>query len=474
MLRYLIKRILIFIPTLLVISLLAFGLSKLAPGDPVELINRGGSLGGVEQSLPDADRIYQETAERLGLNKPSFYFALSSVAYPDTLYRFLRRDQRENLSKLTAQYGNWPAIEAYYHRIRQIDRALDTLKERPTAIRNVRPQLKLLYLSYRDQRINSLIDQVGAGIAADSILQAQLGPAATQLRSAYETIKEKATPSLLYIPDIKWYGLDNQYHQWLSAFLSLDFGRSYIDGRPVADKMADALRWTIVINLAAIFFAYLIAIPLGVFSAIWKDSAFDRSSTLILFILYSLPNFWIATMLVVFFTTPEYGMDWFPSLGVGNLPADAPFWQRLLDAAEHLILPVFCLSYGALAFISRQVRGGMLNVIRQDYIRTAWAKGLDARQVIWKHAFANALFPIITMFATLFPAVFAGSVVIEYIFNIPGMGGLTVGAIFQRDWPVVYTVLMLAAILTMAGILIADLLYAMVDPRVSYNNSNKP
>lgn len=468
MLRYLIKRILIFIPTLLIISLLAFGLSKLAPGDPVEMINRGGNLGGVEQSLPDADRIYQETAERLGLNKPAFYFALSSAAYPDTLHRFLRRDQRENLSKLTAQYGNWPAIEAYYQSIRRVDLALDTLSTK--AVRHIRPQLKLLYLSYKDQRISSLLDQIDAGIAADSVLQATLGPASAQLQQRYQTVKTTASPVQLYIPSVKWYGLDNQYHHWLASFLQLDFGRSYIDGRPVADKMADALRWTIVINLVAIFFAYLISIPLGVFSAVWKDSTFDRSSTLVLFILYSLPNFWIATMLVIFFTTPEYGMDWFPSLGVGNLPPDAPFWERLLDAAEHLILPIFCLTYGALAFISRQVRGGMLNVIRQDYIRTAWAKGLNARQVIWKHAFINALFPIITMFATLFPAVFAGSVVIEYIFNIPGMGGLTVGAIFQRDWPVVYTILMLATMLTMAGILIADLLYALVDPRVSYNN----
>jgi peptide/nickel transport system permease protein len=185
-------------------------------------------------------------------------------------------------------------------------------------------------------------------------------------------------------------------------------------------------------------------------------------------VLYSLPNFWIATMLVVFFTTPEYGMDWFPSLGLGDLPPDAPFWQRFVEAGTHLVLPVFCLAYGALAFISRQVRGGMLNVIRQDYIRTAWAKGLNAQPVIWKHAFSNALFPIITMFASIFPAVFAGSVVIEVIFNIPGMGKLTVDAIFQRDWPVVYTVLMLAAVLTMTGILVADILYAIADPRVSY------
>jgi peptide/nickel transport system permease protein len=471
MLQYLLKRILIFVPTLLVISLLSFGLSKMAPGDPVEQANRGGSIGGeLQRSLADADRIYQETSAFLGLDKPVFYFKLASVAQPDTLYRILRQDERETLSKLAAQYGNWPPIQVYYQQLRQLDRALDKLRGRSEQVRRVRPALKQLYLSYRDGRVERLLDKVRGNIAADSLLLAEVGPMSDELYLAYKQIKEKATPWRLYIPDIKWYGFDNQYHNWLTDFLQLDFGKSYVDGRPVADKMADALRWTLVMNLAAIFFAYLFSLPLGVFSAIWKNSLFDRSSTLLLFILYSLPNFWIATMLVVFFTTPEYGMDWFPSLGVGQLPEDAPFWKRLLEAAEHLILPVFCLTYGALAFISRQVRGGMLNVIRQDYIRTAWAKGLNARQVIWRHAFRNALFPIITMFATLFPAVFTGSVVIEYIFNIPGMGGLTIEAIFQRDWPVVYTVLMLAAFLTMAGILIADVLYAMVDPRVSYND----
>lgn len=473
MLRYLIKRILIFIPTLLVISLLAFGLSKVAPGDPIELVNRGGSMGGVEQSLPDADRIYQETAAFLGLNQPAFYFSLSSAAYPDTLYRILRRDHRENLSKLVGQYGNWPEISNYYHSIRRVDLSLDSLKSKSPAIRNIRPQLKLLYVSYQDQRILSLLDQIAGGAGTDSLMQATIGPAVEQLQQRYSELKTQSARQRLYIPDVKWYGSDNQYHNWLTSFLQLDFGRSYIDGRPVSNKMADALRWTVIINLAAIFFAYLIAIPLGVFSAVFKGSTFDKTSTLVLFILYSLPNFWIATMLVVFFTTPEYGMDWFPSLGVGNSSPDAPFAERLLDATEHLILPVFCLTYGSLAFISRQVRGGMLSVIRQDYVRTAWAKGLDAKQVIWKHAFTNALFPIITMFATLFPAVFAGSVIIEYIFNIPGMGGLTVGAIFQRDWPVVYTVLMLAAILTMAGMLIADILYALVDPRVTYKNNKR-
>jgi peptide/nickel transport system permease protein len=472
MFQYLLKRVLIFIPTLLVISLLAFGLSKLAPGDPVELSSRGG-LGDAQRDLANAERVYREKARQLGLDRPAFYCGFVPLAYPDTLYRILKRGQRETLAKLTAQHGNWAEISAYYHQINRLEHQLQALPAAHSAsdaLYALRSNLQQLYLAHADAKIIGLLENMAAALQRDSALASHLQPGLEALQQRYGAVTAQATPWKLLVPSIKWYGLDNQYHGWIASFLRLDFGRSYYDSRPVAHKMKDALFWTLLLNGLAVLLAYALAIPLGVFSAIWKGSFFDRASTLALFVLYSLPNFWIATILVVFFTTPEYGMDWFPSLGLRSLPDGAPFWDRFWDVGTHLVLPVFCLTYGALAFISRQMRGGLLNVIRQDYIRTAWAKGLSSRAVIWKHAFRNAIFPIITLFANIFPAVFAGSVVIEVIFNIPGMGKLTIDAIFQRDWPVVYTVLMLSAILTMVGILVADVLYALTDPRVSYSN----
>ena len=209
---------------------------------------------------------------------------------------------------------------------------------------------------------------------------------------------------------------------------------------------------------------------MGVVAAAKKNSVFDKTSTLITFLLFSLPSFWIATILVVFFTTPEYG-SWtniFPSIGLGKNYGVQSGWANFWDVAAHLILPVFCLTYAALAFISRQVRGGMLDVLQKDFIRTAKAKGVAPKKVIWKHAFRNSLFPIITLFAAVFPATLAGSVVIEVIFNIPGMGRLAFDAIYAEDWPIVFSVLMLAAILTIIGNLVADMLYAAADPRVTF------
>ena len=172
MLQYLLKRVLIFIPTLLVISLLAFGLSKAAPGDPVELKLRG--FGPDQQNLANAERIYRETADFLGLNKPVFYVGLSSAAYPDTLYNILRRDHRENLAKLVAQYGNWEQIEAYYHQLLKMNYTLQmaSQQQESNAFRSVRSNLQQLFLSYSDARITSLLDEAMTLAVQDSSLQA--------------------------------------------------------------------------------------------------------------------------------------------------------------------------------------------------------------------------------------------------------------------------------------------------------------
>jgi peptide/nickel transport system permease protein len=161
-------------------------------------------------------------------------------------------------------------------------------------------------------------------------------------------------------------------------------------------------------------------------------------------------------------------MNWFPTCGLGEID-DMSLFDAFIERAVHLILPIICLTYGSWAYLSRQMRGGVLNVLRQDYIRTAKAKGLADNKVIWKHAFRNSLIPIITIFASIFPAAIAGAFIIEYIFAIPGMGKLTFEALIARDYPMVFTVMLLSAILTLIGNLVADILYAVVDPRISFN-----
>jgi len=467
MTTYLLKRILWFVPTLLAISFLAFGLSKCTPGDPV-------MQACFPEDTPFDEQVfeleYQRCAQSLGVDRPAFYFSLSSAAYPDTLHRIFQMARRETLAKLIAQYGNWPEIERYYQQLKTFKNALGIVPDSVAvfALTSIKADLRFLPFQYKDEAIQRSLDSIRFQVQNAPALDAFIGADFDKLQANYAAIKDNATPHKLYWPDFKWYGARNQYHYWFSHFLKGDFGVSLQDRRPVSKKIWEALQWTMLLNILAIFFAYTIAIPIGVYAAVNKGKRFDRWTSGMLFFLYSLPNFWVATLLIIFFTNSEYGMNWFPAFGTGNLPDDAPFWSRFWEVAYHLILPVFCLTYASLAFISRQMRGSMIEVFQQLYIRTAQAKGLSPRQVIWKHAFRNGLFPIITLIANIFPRILTGSVVIEWIFNIYGMGWLTIESIGQKDWPVVFSIMMLGAIVTLIGVLIADILYAFADPRVKY------
>lgn len=475
MLRYLVKRLLLFIPTLLVISLLAFGLSRCTPGDPIQCYLPESIDGQFTVSPQQYERAYLREAKKLGWDKPAFYFNIGVAAYPDTLYRILIRSHRQNLKKLIAQSGNWPLVEAYYQQLQethqQVAKVPDSLNsDAYIRIKNLPGQL---YLRHQPRVINSILDTMRLYSSMDPRLDQVVGTSITELQQKFSSLFENRTPRLLYLPSFHWYGFDNQYHRWLTNFMTGELGRSCKDGRPIFDKIVSHLKWTLLINGLAILIAYLLSIPIGVYAAFYRDSYFDRITTVVLFLLYSLPSFWIATMLVIFFTNPTYQMDWFPATGLGNTSSTASFGKRFFDTAWHLVLPVFSLAYGALAFISRQMRASVLEVIGSDYIRTARAKGLPEKKVIWKHGFRNALFPLITLFAAIFPSLIAGSIVIEKIFNIPGMGLLMINSINSKDWQVVYAILMMAAVITIIGILLADILYAVVDPRVKFENTRQ-
>ena len=265
-------------------------------------------------------------------------------------------------------------------------------------------------------------------------------------------------------------GLDQPLHlryaRWLGRVLTFDFGVSTYDHRPVADKLAEALPNTLLLSSLALFFAYLFAVPLGVFSAVKRGRLVDRLLTSGLFVLYALPSFWVAIMLVLFLGGGRY-LDLFPIQGLSSPGLEeAGLLARLGDLAWHLVLPVFCLSYASLAWLSRYVRSGMLEALGQDYVRTARAKGLPERAVIARHALRNALIPLVTLLGLSVPHLIGGSVIVEQVFGVPGMGRLGFQAVLTRDYNTLMAVTTLTALLTMAGTLLSDLAYALVDPRI--------
>lgn len=265
---------------------------------------------------------------------------------------------------------------------------------------------------------------------------------------------------------------NTQFGLWTIQALTFDFGDSYAKRRPVIRMIAEALPISVLLSGLSILISYLIAIPMGIFSAVKKHTPADHVTTVILFILYSLPSFWVAGLLLLTTTGPPF-LSLFPTRGLNTTGVylgapDVTFMQWLADRAWHLILPVTCLTYGSLAYISRQMRSAMLETLNQDFIRTAQAKGLSGSAVIFKHALRNSLIPVLTISAGLLPELIAGAIIIESIFTIPGMGVLTFEAIVNRDYPVINAVLFFSAFLTLLGILIVDLSYALVDPRITY------
>lgn len=267
------------------------------------------------------------------------------------------------------------------------------------------------------------------------------------------------------------FGLDRpiyeQYWLWLTKIATLDFGLSYRDNRPVMDRIWERLPVTLQLNVISMFLVYLIAIPLGIHSSTHQYSLSDKITTTTLFVLYSMPSFWVATVLILLLGGGDYWQV-FPITGISSLDAEQlPFFEWLLDRIWHLVLPVFCLTYTGLAYVSRQMRAGMLETIRQDYIRTARAKGLSENVVVFKHALRNSLIPIVTLLGFLLPAMLGGSVIIESIFTIPGMGQLGFDAILSRDYPVVMAISTIAAFLTLIGLLLSDICYALVNPTIS-------
>lgn len=275
----------------------------------------------------------------------------------------------------------------------------------------------------------------------------------------------------------KYYGLDKpvmvQYGMWLKRVVRLDFGESFSsDRRPVMQRIWDTkqplierrLFITFALNLISMIIILLIAIPIGVSSAVRQNSLYDKVTTTAVFIGYAMPSFWLAILLMILFGVY---LDWLPISGLKSVGYDSlTAWEKIIDRLRHIIIPVFVAGFGSIAGYARFMRNSMLEVIRQDYVTVARAKGLPERKVIYTHAFRNALLTIITLVGLAVPALIGGSVIFENIFGIPGMGQLFYAGVMARDYPLVMGILTIGAFLTLLGNLLADIGYVLADPRI--------
>jgi peptide/nickel transport system permease protein len=268
----------------------------------------------------------------------------------------------------------------------------------------------------------------------------------------------------------KLYGLDKpvytQYWNWLKRVAVLDFGNSFKDGQSVVGKIWQRLPATLLLNGLSLVFVFAGAVFIGIFCALKKGMLADKIWTFLVFLGFSAPAFWLALILMIVF---GLWLGWLPISGIVSFRYDdLSLGGKILDLIKHLILPVFVSSISSLAVLSRYVRSGMIDTLKQDYIKTAFAKGLSQRQVVFRHALKNALLPLITIIGLSIPALIGGSFIIETIFSYPGMGRLGYEAIMARDYPVIMGIGIISAFLTLLGNITADVLYVVIDPRIRY------
>ncbi|MBA3900177.1 MAG: ABC transporter permease [Bacteroidetes bacterium] len=460
-----------FFPALLAITFFTFLLSEMVPGSFLMALAEDGpeQRGGSEKE-------YKQLKHKLGLDLPFFYFSVSSSAAlknTDSISPF----HFENMERLSFNYGNSEATVQYYEWLRKLEQ-LNKASEQANKTEKLF-LIQQLYQQHEEKGINRTIAELETFYTSKDS-----GFIAFQnFQSTLNKLVEGENNSQKYIPEISWNGFDNRYHAWLfglapwfgndenlsKGILRGDFGYSFKNFRPVSSLIWNAVKWTSLLSLISIFLAYAIAIPLGVISSM--RNKYNKISEPLLFVFYSLPDFWVALILIVFLGGGDY-FNLFPPTAMSNPGMEQPFWQELVQNLWHLTLPVICLTYSSLAFIVLQLKKSMENSLAQDYILAAKARGLSSRKIYWKHAFKNSLLPMITLFAGILPAIVSGAFIIENIFSIPGMGRLSFYALSTRDYPIVFSVVLLSAVMVLIGYLIADILYVIADPRVKFKQKN--
>lgn len=438
---YFLKRIFWLLPTLLFTSLLIFSISLSAPSSFTEPDSELNSNNN-QISYPQWEQKQNQIKSSLDMNIPAFYLSLHSAALSDTLYRINHEVIKLNIRSWAFQSGNWKMINDIYAQIKSAIQSADSDQKADR-------YLDLLLIKDLDQLISRLRQFPELKIEAASA--------------------SKKNSLSKYLPVIRWNGSNNKYHHWISSLLKLDLGRSLIDKRALAPKISKSLKWTISLSLSSLLLALLIAIPLAIAAAMNPMGLLDRLCNLIFFALYSVPVFWMASLLLIFLASKQY-LHWFPSFGIGEIDPGMSFSQIFAIRSAHLFLPLVCWTYGSLAFIFRQLRGKLIEQSFTDYALTARAKGLSKWQIMWRHLFKNSQFPLITLLGASLPALIGGSFIIESVFSIPGMGKLSLDAFLQRDYPLIFNLSLLACCLTVFGIFLADLAYHYNDPRIKFQS----
>ncbi|MDX2248222.1 MAG: ABC transporter permease [Bacteroidia bacterium] len=468
---YILKRILGFFPTLLVISLLAFMISVFSEVDPVRNHCQAFAEGMTFHRIVQCENKFREKYNQF---LPVFYLEVASLAEPDTLSRIYPQTTRKALQRLTFAHGKWENVQKWYISLQVFydsvalfpltDISTDSLPRVKSTLAELLRQTRNLMQSGKTEAIGFRLAEIEKYLNG-SLYLLPLKDSFSKVQKSRVILADTSSRWKTFCPKIIWHGTANRYHRWLSAIvLKGDFGTSWTHEKSVSERMGALFFYSFLFTVISVFLAYGLGIPLGIGAAIYHNQWFDRISGMVVFALDALPAFWVATLLLIFFANPDR-FDWFPSAFNTVNPQGWTYFSRF-------VLPVIAYTYGSFAAVSRIMRVSMLEVLGQDFVRTARAKGAGERRVIIRHALRNALLPMITGFVGIFPAVVSGSVILENIFTIPGMGSEIMVAVQSNNIPMILAVFTLTGLLTVTGYLVADLLYMWADPRIRFTKEN--
>jgi peptide/nickel transport system permease protein len=467
MLRLLLQRLAYALILLGIISVIAFYLSKLVPGDEVlEYLSIDETGYTKSSNIWEQRQAYQRVAEKRGLVYPLFYFTIRPGYYPDSLFSILPAEDRDAyLSWIRTshnQEGSAQLLTTLNSGLVYSCPQADTSDVSDRICREINRCMATKSLFDIHHQVIKLRQELeGKQLAPQHIAFVDL------LNKQVENLvaQQRRLHTSEWLPIVRWNGTANQYHHWMAGLITFKPLTSLIDGRNAWSKITEALTWTLLVNGLAFILAIALGMAIGIWSGTHDGTWMERIIHITLFALFALPSFWLATILIYFFSSGEW-LSVFPSGGLGNYDTAANVMQKTGILSEHLFLPVICLALGSLAYVSRQMKQSVMQQLQQPYVFALRTQGISKRTILRKHVFRNALFPMITMIGGSLPALISGSLIIEVIFSIPGMGRLMYNSLLARDWPVVFPILMFAACITVIAYLLTDVIYKWADPRV--------
>lgn len=428
----------ILLPAIWLIASLVFFLSKNIPGNAADY--RFEDAGQEPNQTVKAEirrKAYRQYLQRTGQNLPLFYVSLATAAEPDTLYKIWPETDRIALKKLLSRYGNWKAVSDYYHSISGLQKQIyrTGIIHEISGILLIHPDSVIVHSQLELLRKNALRLQ-------DTTLQ----KAISRVENSYHKLVGCRPGFKSYVPVIKWQGINSQYHKWLAQVLHGNLGYSSRDSQPVLQVVGKAFKLTLVIAFITLLLVSSFAVLTGMFLAGKKSLLLKTAVSGALYLTDALPLFVIALLLLLF-----SGGDFMVSEEM-----------ELYNVAPVIL----CLTLANLPYLTGQFQAALQQVLKQEYILAARAKGLSAGKVLWQHAFRNALLPVITVISDFFPGLLVGTVVLEVIFSLPGMGRLLAEAVLARDYNVIIGVVLFTGSLKIISHLLADLAYAIADPRI--------